>query len=139
MTEAMKTGNTEYKSAIGLALATPFLLVWVNGAVGIIGNEGNHANLMYFGVIAVGIIGAFIARLEPRGMARALFVTALAQMLVPVIALMIWPPQITSWGAAGVVGVFVLNAFFATLFLGSAWLFRKAAREQPPAAAVPAG
>ena len=135
----MKTGNTAYKSAVGLALATPFLLVWVNGAVGVIGNEGNQANLMYFGVIAVGIIGAFIARLEPRGMARALFVTALAQMLVPVIALMIWPPQITSWGAAGVVGVFVLNAFFATLFLGSAWLFRKAAREQPPAAAVPAG
>ena len=135
----MKTGNTAYKSAVGLALAAAFLLFWVNGAVGIIGNEGNHANLMYFGVIAVGIIGAFIARLEPRGMARALFVTALAQMLVPVIALMIWPPQITSWGAAGVVGVFVLNAFFATLFLGSAWLFRKAAREQPPAAAVPAG
>ncbi|MCH7602443.1 MAG: hypothetical protein IIB54_06725 [Planctomycetes bacterium] len=135
----MKTGNTAYKSAVGLALATLFLLFWVNGAVGIIGNEGNHANLMYFGVIAVGIIGAFIARLEPRGMARALFVTALAQMLVPVIALMIWPPQITSWGAAGVVGVFVLNAFFATLFLGSAWLFRNAAREQPPAAAVPAG
>ena len=94
---------------------------------------------LYFGVIAVGIIGAFIARLEPRGMARALFVTALAQMLVPVIALMIWPPQITSWGAAGVVGVFVLNAFFATLFLGSAWLFRNAAREQNPAGAVPAG
>ena len=135
----MKTGNTSYKSAIGLALATPFLLFWVNGAVGIIGNEGNHANLMYFGVIAVGIIGAFIARLEPRGMARALFVTALAQMLVPVIALMIWPPQITSWGAAGVGGVFVLNAFFATLFLGSAWLFRNAARERPPAGAVPAG
>ena len=139
MTEAMKTGNTEYKSAIGLTLATPFLLVWVNGAVGVIGNEGNQANLMYFGVIAVGIIGAFIARLEPRGMARALFVTALAQMLVPVIALMIWPPQITSWGAAGVVGVFVLNAFFATLFLGSASLFRHAAREHPLAGAVPAG
>ena len=135
----MKTGNTAYKSAVGLALATLFLLFWVNGAVGIIGNEGNHANLMYFGVIAVGIIGAFIARLELRGMARALFVTALAQMLVPVIALMIWPPQITSWGAAGVVGVFVLNAFFAMLFLGSAWLFRKAAREQPPAGAVPEG
>ena len=135
----MKTGNTAYKSAVGLALATLFLLVWVNGAVGIIGNEGNQANLMYFGVIAVGIIGVFIARLEPRGMARALFVTALAQMLVPVIALMIWPPQITSWGAAGVVGVFVPNAFFATLFLGSAWLFRNAAREQPLAGAVPEG
>jgi hypothetical protein len=34
---------------------------------------------MYIGVLAVGIIGAIIARLRPRGMARALFATALAQ------------------------------------------------------------
>ena len=123
---ARKGGTAAYRAAVGIACAATLLLVWVNAAVGIIGNEGNPANLMYFGVIAVGIISAFIARLEPRGMARALFVTALAQMLVPVIALIIWPPQITSWGAAGVVGVFVLNAFFATLFAGSALLFRRA-------------
>ncbi len=115
-----------YRVAVGVALAAAFLLVWVNGAVGIIGNEGNPANLMYFGVLAVGVIGALIARLEPHGMARALFATAFAQMLVPVIALIIWQPQVTSWGAAGVVGVFILNAFFATLWLGSALLFRRA-------------
>ena len=128
---ARKTGNTAYKTGVGLALLAAFLLVWVNGAVGIIGSEGNDANLMYYGVLAVGIIGALIARLEPRGMARVLFATAGAQMLVPVIALIIWPPQVTSWGAAGVVGVFILNAFFATLWLGSALLFRRASTSDP--------
>ena len=47
---------------------------------------------MYFGVLAVGFIGAFIARFQPRGMARALFATAVAQALVPVIALS-WVPR----------------------------------------------
>ena len=122
---ASKWRAVAYRAAVGVALAGAFLLVYVNGAVGIIGNEGNPANLMYLGVVAIGIVGAFIARFKPRGMMRALFAVALAQMLVPVIALMIWPPQVTSWGAAGVGGVFVLNAFFATLFAASALLFRR--------------
>jgi len=130
---ARKGGTVAYRAAVGIALATVFLLVWVNGAVGIIGSENNDANLMYFGVISIGIIGAIIARLQPLGMARALFVTALAQALVPVIALTIWQP--TSWGAAGVFGVFVLNAFFVMLLVGSALLFKRAAyaEEVPPA------
>ena len=49
-------------------------------------------NLMYLGVIAVGFVGAFIARFQSRGMALALFATAVAQMLVPVIALMMGKP-----------------------------------------------
>ena len=72
---------------------------------------------MYFGVLAVGVIGAIVARLQSSGMARALFATALAQALVPVIALIVWPPQIARWGAAGVVGVFLLNVFFVLLFV----------------------
>jgi hypothetical protein len=68
---------------------------------------------MNFGVLAVGLAGAFFARFEPRGMTRALYATALVQAFVPVIALVIWPQ--VSWGAAGVVGVFMLNAFFVAL------------------------
>jgi len=131
---ARKRGAAAYRAAVGLALAGVFLLVWVNGAVGIIGNEGNPANLMYFGVLVIGLIGAFIVRLEPRGMAKALYAMALAQLLVPVIALMIWQNQVTSWGAAGVAGVFVLNAFFAMLFAVSALLFRRAAAHKHKAA-----
>ena len=59
-------------------------------------------------------------------MARALMTTSLAQALVGVIAL-----------AMGSVEAFVLTAFFAALWLTSAWLFRKAAREQVPAGAAP--
>ena len=117
-----KADNIAHRVAVGVAVATAFILVWMNLAVGLIGSEDNPANLMYGGVLAVGLIGAAIARFQPHGMARALFATALAQALVPVIALIIWKPE----GNLGVVGVFVLNAFFVALWAGSALLFRHA-------------
>lgn len=124
-----KYGNLAYRVAIALSLATGFLLIWVNGAVGIIGNEANPANLMYFGVLAVGIIGAIISRLQPPGMSRTLLATAVAQASVPVFALIFWPPRVISWGAAGVSGVFTLNAFFILLLIVSSLLFRHAAQK----------
>jgi hypothetical protein len=104
----------------------------LTGAVGIIGSEDNNANSMYFGVLAVGIIGAIIARFRPHGMARALFATALAQALVAVIALIF---GLGSGSPPGVLGTLILNGFFAGLFVGSALLFRDAGREQTPAGA----
>ena len=47
-----KSGNFTYRAALIVALAAAFLLFWVNAAVGIIGDEGNPANLMYIGVLA---------------------------------------------------------------------------------------
>ncbi|MBI4468892.1 MAG: hypothetical protein HY650_06170 [Acidobacteria bacterium] len=122
-----KTGGTAYRAAVGVALAAAFLLVWLNGAVGIIGSEDNDANLMYGGVLAVGVIGAIIARFQSRGMARALFATALAQALVAVVAL------IAGLGSpgSGPLEIGALNGFFVALFVGSAWLFREAARGGP--------
>ena len=128
---ARKAGNIAYRAAVGVALAAAFILVWLTGAVGIIGSEDNPANVMYFGVLAVGIIGAIVARFRPHGMARALLVTALAQALVAVIALIIGLGS--PWSPPGVLGTLILNGFFAALFVGSALLFRDAAREQTPA------
>ncbi len=128
----MKTGNTAYKSAVGLALATPFLLVWMIGAVGVLGRAGDRADFMYIGVLAVGIIGAIIARFQPHGMARALFATALAQALVAVIALIAGMHQAPYSSVGEILG---LNGFFVALFLRSALLFRNAARERTPAGA----
>ena len=126
------TGDNAYRAAVGVALAAAFILVWVNGAVGIIGSEDNPANLMYGGVLAVGIIGAIIGRFQPHGMARALFATALAQALVAVIAL------IAGLGSpwSGPLEIVALNGFFVTLFVGSALLFQKAARGRPERGAV---
>ena len=126
---AFITRNTvrmAYRIATALALLTGFMLVWVNGAVGIIGSEENPANLMYGGVLLVGLVGATLARLQAGGMARALFATTLAQLLVPVIAMIIREDDF----APGVFPVFGLNALFALLFAGSALLFRHAAH--PP-------
>jgi hypothetical protein len=128
--EAMKKHKTAYRSAVTVALAAALILVWLMGAVGIIGVEGDRADLMYFGVLAVGIIGAIIARFQPHGMARALFATALAQALVAVIALIAGMQHASYSSVSEILG---LNGFFVALFVGSAWLFRYAAREQLPA------
>lgn len=121
------TSNNAYRAAVGVALAASFILVWVNGAVGIIGDESNDANLMFGGVLAVGFIGALIARFKPNGMARALFATALAHALVAVIALI---AGLGSTGPTWQQGILISTPFFVALWVGSALLFRKAAREQ---------
>ena len=128
-----KTGDTAYRAAVGVALAAAFILVWVNGAVGIIGTESDDANLMYGGVLAVGIIGAIIARFQPHGMARALLATALAQALVAVIAL---PAGLGSAGPIWPLDLLALTGLFVALFVGSALLFRKAARGRAEQGAV---
>jgi hypothetical protein len=122
---ASKAPNFYYRVAAAIAVTTGLVLVWVNGAVGLIGSEDNPANTMYAGVIVLGLIGAALARLQPLGMARALFVTAVAQFLVPVIALVIWRPDFSP----GVMQVFALNFCFVLLFAGAALLFRHAGSE----------
>jgi len=121
---ARRAGSRAHRVAIGLAVAGALILMWMNLAVGLIGNEENPANLMYIGVLAVGIIGAIIARFRPHGMARALFATALAQALVPVIALLVWKTEASS--AEAFSRVLMINAVFVMLFVGSALLFRRA-------------
>jgi hypothetical protein len=91
--------------------------------------------MMYLSVPLVGIIAAAMARFRPDGMARALFVTALAQALVLAIVLMVRNPEVTPWTAAVLRG-FGGNAFFVMLFVGSAFLFRKAERGEAARAAV---
>lgn len=122
-----------YRAAVGVALATAFLLVGMNfiqRADGV-----NPAAVIYLCVPLVAIIGAAKAHLRPVGMSRVLFATALAQTLVLAIVLMVRNPQVTPWTSAVLRG-FGLNAFFGMLFVGSALLFRIAAREESTPGAV---
>lgn len=114
--------RSAYRAAICVALVAVLILIWLSLGVGIIGKDGDPANLMYFGVLAVGIVGAFIARLQPLGMAHALMAMALSQALVTLIAL------VAGLGLpwSGPAEILVLNGFFIALFVGSAWLFRRA-------------
>jgi hypothetical protein len=115
--------NTAYRLAVSLALVTAFVIVWLNAAAGLIGIEDDDpANLLYVGVLAIGFIGAIIARLQPRGLARALFATALAQAFVGAIALEL--PN-----TASSVQIVIVHGVFVALFAGAALLFRYAAQK----------
>jgi hypothetical protein len=115
-----------YRFAVGLALIPAFLIIWLNAAAGLIGTENDDpANLLYVGVLAIGFVGAIIARLQPLGLARALFATALAQALVGVVALRL--PNTASSLQIGVV-----HGVLVALFTGAALLFRYAVRSGCP-------
>jgi hypothetical protein len=120
------TNRVAYRFANGLAVAAACLLIWLSLGVGIIGKDGDPANMMYFGVIAVGIIGAIISRFRPMGMARTLLAMALAQALVALIAL------IAGLGLpwSGPAEIIMLNGIIIGMFIGSAWLFKRTVANQ---------
>jgi MFS family permease len=111
--------NKAYRFAMGLAVTTALLLFWSNFVLAV---EASLANFTYFGVIVLGIIGAAIARLRARGMALALAAMAIAQALVPFIALVFWKTSVAPGAFIGGNGVVIV------LFAISALLFRRAAR-----------
>ena len=115
--------RTAYRYAFALALGASFLLAWVSPSVGLIGADGDPANVMYVAVFAVGGIGALVSRLRPRGMARTLVGMAIAQAVVAAIAL--FGGLGRPW--SGPLEIVLSNGFFVALFGGSAWLFRRAA------------
>ncbi len=110
------SGSLAYRAGVVVAAGTSFLIVWSNLAVGIIGNENNPLNQIFFGVIAIAIVGAFLARFRANGMALAMAVTAAAQFGTGFIALA------HEYIVFAIVGVFSLG------WLLAAWLFREAAR-----------
>jgi len=110
-----------YRIAIGFALLTGLFMIWSNLAVGIIGSENNEFNLIYFGVIALGIIGAFISRFKPRGMVYTMFGMASAIAVVIIIALYAGMQNV--YGSS-VMEIFAVNGFFILLFTVSGLLFR---------------
>ncbi len=120
-------GNGAYKIAAGLALGTGFLLIWINGAVGIIGDS--DVNMLYAAVGLTLLIGAVAARLKPRGLSFALYATAFVQFLIPVAALILG----TADFSPGVAQVFLLNGIFVLMFAGAGVLFRRAIPPQIPA------
>lgn len=118
---ARKMSNIAYKTAVGVAVMTALLIIWANLSVGIIGAEGNPANIMYAGVIAVGIIGAIVVRFQPHGMSIVLFVTASANAMVTVIAII---AKLSDEVSEPIV-ILIPNVLFIGLWIWSALLFRK--------------
>ncbi|MET1111874.1 MAG: hypothetical protein ABWX67_10155 [Allosphingosinicella sp.] len=116
----LKTRSWAYAAAAVVAAGTAFLLFLVNGAVGFIGDEGNPVNLVFFAVLTLALGGAIIVRFRAEGMVRAMAVTAGAQAVAGALGVAMVPD---------VRGFLVGTALFVPLWLLSAWLFARAARE----------
>ena len=125
------SGDIVYRAGAGVAVVTAFLLIWVNLAVGFLGDEGNPANLMFFIMLGVALVGAFLADFRAAGLARTMFATAVCQVGVGAVGL---AAGFASPGNDGIYEVFMGTSLFAGLWLIAAWLFRKAARREGNAA-----
>lgn len=124
-----KSGQIAYRVAIGFALLTGFFLIWVNAAVGIIGGENNPVNVLYFGVILIGLAGAALARFQPKGMAATMFSMAGAQALIAIYALL---SGMAALPHSSVMKIIAVNGFFAGLFILSACLFMYIVQQKMP-------
>lgn len=109
--------SNAYMAAAGLAVGGAFLTVWANLAVGIIGNEDNPANRLFFGVILFEITGAVLVLFRARGMAWVMAATAVVQVGVFLYA----------W-LAGLGLVPVYTAVMCVLWVASSRLFAREAR-----------
>ncbi len=106
-----------YRAGMGIVLAACFLTTWINLAVGIVGNEDNPVNTLFFFAPLTAIAGSVLSEFRARGMAVAVTLAAIVQLGV---MLYIWAA-----GQGFPVGV---TLFFGTLWLVAAALFRQAAR-----------
>ena len=114
---ARKMAARSYKAGVGLALVAGFALGWSNMVH--VADSENPANLLYFSVLAVGVVGAFLARLKAPGLARTLFVMAATLALIAVILPSGAPPDMARRMAIG-------HGVYVALFTASGLLFRRA-------------
>lgn len=105
-----------YRVAAIMTVVGGFLMVWANLAVGIIGNEENPRNLVFYAVLLIGLIGALITRFDARGLMWTLRLMAGVQLIVFLIAASL------GWALLPVV-----TAVYFALWLVAGELFRKAA------------
>ncbi len=116
-----------YRVAAAVAVVTGFLLVWVNIAVGFLGNEENPANLMFLGLLGLTLIGALAVRFRASGLARLLVATAAGQVLIGIAAVAF---VLGASGDRGIYEAVMGTSMFTVLWLAAAWLFAHAARRE---------
>jgi hypothetical protein len=114
---ARKMGAWTYKAGVGVALVTAFALGWSNMVQ--VADSGHPENLVYYSVLMVGGVGAWLVRLEARGLARTLFAMAAVLALIAVLLSSGAPPDMARRMAIG-------HGVYVVLFIASGLMFRHA-------------
>jgi hypothetical protein len=102
-----------------------FLLAWANLAVGIVGSENNPNNQLFFVALLMGIAGIIGAKARAEGMVRAMLTTAGSIVAAFVFAELSARDEPIVRPVVEAVG----TSIFVVLFLGSAWMFGRAAAD----------
>ncbi|MCO6473553.1 MAG: hypothetical protein J5I57_07485 [Melioribacteraceae bacterium] len=125
-----KVKNGTYKAGIAFGLFAGLFLIWANLAVGIIGSEDNPVNIIYYGVIGIGILGAVISRFKSRGLSLTMFVIALILLLITAIVLIYAWTQSADFRTNELMAYIGVHGLFIFLFSISGVLFRQAAQDE---------
>lgn len=120
-----RANRSVYRYAMGISVATLLLLIWSNLAVGLIGHAGYRANLMYFAVVVIGLVGMGIVRGQARGMVWVMSTMALVQSVITALALLMGLGETVGSSPAEIL---MINGAFILLFAASAYLFQKVAK-----------
>jgi hypothetical protein len=113
---ARRMSAWSYKAGVGVALVAGFALGWSNMVQ--VADSGHPENLAYYSVLAVGVVGAVLARLEARGLALTMFAMAATLALIAVMLPSGAPPEMARRMAIG-------HGVFVVLFTASGLLFRR--------------
>ena len=119
-----KVHNHTYKLATMLGLGATFVLLWINAAVGIAGDDDGINMIFFLGILGTLGVGSLLTKGKPRGMAKVLYAVAFMTLLIPTIALML--ARVVYGIYPHMIKAYILCGIFAVLFVGSGLLFRKA-------------
>jgi hypothetical protein len=106
-----------YRFASGFAVAAAFLIVFVNAAVGMIGDGPNIHNLLFLAVVGMALVGSIAARFRAAGMGLVMAAAGIVHIAIALAGL-----PVDRIGG-------IYSALFGCIWLLSAFLFRKAAAD----------
>ena len=117
---ARRVSVWSYKAGVGVALVAGFAFGWSNMVQ--VADSGNPANLWYYSVLVVGVVGACLARLKARGLAFTLFAMAATLVVISVMLPSGAPPNLARNMAIG-------HSVYVALFTASSLLFKTASQQ----------
>ncbi|HLO91985.1 MAG TPA: hypothetical protein VK172_12550 [Lentimicrobium sp.] len=116
-----KKSRLTYRIGIGLAVLTGLFMMWVNLAVGIVGSGPNAANLMYAGILVIGMIGAIVSKFKPNGLANTLFIVATLNSMLCIFAVLMDKRAV---GEDSTWQIIAFNCFFIVMWIASGLLIK---------------
>lgn len=117
--------SAAHRLAGGLAALGALVMVWANGAVGLVSTPDDSANLLLLGVLPIGLMIAVIERFRAEGLVRGFAVMAVLQLAAGITIFAM------GWGADGAAWPFDLlgvTLVYAGLWGACAWLMRRGTR-----------